>query len=67
GSPVGDNQDIIVVTSGNTTTNMTVAYCIESIYGFRPERKRSKDQRGFVVIWLVVQTDIYLTFKYVSH
>ncbi|KAE9131703.1 ABC transporter G family member 34 [Phytophthora fragariae] len=66
GVQFGDNQDIIAVTSGNVTTNMTVAHYIEKTYDFRPERKYNF-MVGLIVIWFVVQLAIYLTFKYVSH
>ncbi|OWZ06943.1 Pleiotropic drug resistance protein transporter [Phytophthora megakarya] len=66
GVQFGDNQNIISVTSGNTTTQMTVAKYIENIYDFRPERKYNF-MIGLMVIWLVVQLAIYLTLKYVSH
>ncbi|KAL4151196.1 hypothetical protein PRNP1_008145 [Phytophthora ramorum] len=62
----GDNQDVISVPSGNTTTNMTVAVYIEKTYDFRPERKYNF-MAGLLVIWVVLQVAIYLTFKYVSH
>ncbi|KAE8896503.1 hypothetical protein PF003_g19168 [Phytophthora fragariae] len=66
GVQFGDNQDIIAVTSGNVTTNMTVAHYIEKTYDFRPERKYNF-MAGLLVIWVVLQVAIYLTFKYVSH
>eukprot|EP00644_Phytophthora_capsici_P006464 jgi/Phyca11/20570/fgenesh1_pg.PHYCAscaffold_66_\ len=66
GVQFGEVQDIITVTSGNTSTDMTVAKYIEDIYDFRPERKYNF-MIGLIVIWLVVQLAIYLTFKYVSH
>ncbi|KAL7691044.1 putative pleiotropic drug resistance protein PDR/CDR [Plasmopara halstedii] len=66
GVQFGDKQDLITVTSGNTTTEMSVATYIENIYDFRPDRKYNF-MAGLIVIWLVVQLAIYLTFKYVSH
>ncbi|KAE9024442.1 hypothetical protein PR002_g11447 [Phytophthora rubi] len=66
GVQFGDNQDIIAVTSGSTTTNMTVAHYIEITYDFRPNRKYNF-MVGLIVIWVVVQLAIYLTLKYVSH
>ncbi|EGZ06373.1 pleiotropic drug resistance protein ABC superfamily [Phytophthora sojae] len=66
GVQFGDNQDIIAVTSGNTTTDMTVAHYIEITYDFRPNRKYNF-MVGLIVIWVVVQLAIYLTLKYVSH
>ncbi|KAG2794082.1 hypothetical protein PC111_g22756 [Phytophthora cactorum] len=66
GVQFGENQEIITVTSGNTSTQMTVAQYIENIYDFRPERKYNF-MVGLIVIWLVVQVAIFLTFKYVSH
>ncbi|KAG7377408.1 hypothetical protein PHYPSEUDO_011726 [Phytophthora pseudosyringae] len=66
GVQFGDNHDIISVTSGNTTTETTVSAYIEKTYDFRPERKYNF-MVGLVVIWLVVQLAIFLTFKYVSH
>ncbi|KAE8970380.1 ABC transporter G family member 37, partial [Phytophthora rubi] len=66
GVQFGDNQGIIAVTSGNVTTNMTVAHYIEKTYDFRPERKYNF-MAGLLVIWVVLQVAIYLTFKYVSH
>ncbi|KAG3231258.1 hypothetical protein PI124_g23647, partial [Phytophthora idaei] len=66
GVQFGDNQDIIAVTAGNTTTDMTVSAYIEKTYDFRPERKYNF-MAGLLVIWVVLQVAIYLTFKYVSH
>ncbi|KAH7479991.1 ABC transporter G family member 29 [Phytophthora ramorum] len=66
GAQFGDNQDVISVPSGNTTSNMTVAAYIEKTYDFRPERKYNF-MAGLLVIWVVLQVAIYLTFKYVSH
>ncbi|KAH7472627.1 ABC transporter G family member 37 [Phytophthora ramorum] len=66
GAQFGDNQDVISVPSGNTTTNMTVAAYIEKTYDFRPERKYNF-MAGLLVIWVVLQVAIYLTFKFVSH
>ncbi|GMF48228.1 unnamed protein product [Phytophthora fragariaefolia] len=66
GVQFGESQDIIAVTSGNTTTNMTVAHYIEKTYDFRPNRKYNF-MAGLIVIWFVVQLAIYLTLKYVSH
>uniref|UniRef100_H3HA15 ABC-2 type transporter transmembrane domain-containing protein n=1 Tax=Phytophthora ramorum TaxID=164328 RepID=H3HA15_PHYRM len=66
GAQFGDNQDIIAVTSGNVTTQMTVSKYIENIYDFRPDSKYNF-MVGLIVIWAVVQVAIYLTFKYVSH
>ncbi|KAE8951870.1 hypothetical protein PR003_g31420, partial [Phytophthora rubi] len=39
---------------------------IEKTYDFRPERKYNF-MAGLLVIWVVLQVAIYLTFKYVSH
>ncbi|KAL3664650.1 hypothetical protein V7S43_010399 [Phytophthora oleae] len=66
GVQFGDNQDIIAVPSGNTTTNMTVAHYVEKTYDFRPDSKYNF-MAGLLVIWVVLQVAIYLTFKYVSH
>eukprot|EP00644_Phytophthora_capsici_P007708 jgi/Phyca11/536708/estExt2_fgenesh1_pg.C_PHYCAscaffold_610002 len=66
GVQFGDNQDVIAVPSGNTTTNMTVAHYIEKTYDFRPDSKFNF-MAGLLVIWVVLQVAIYLTFKYVSH
>ncbi|KAE9165326.1 hypothetical protein PF004_g29537 [Phytophthora fragariae] len=62
GVQFGDNQGIIAVTSGNVTTNMTVAHYIEKTYDFRPERKYNF-MAGLLVIWVVLQVAIYLTFN----
>eukprot|EP00644_Phytophthora_capsici_P005485 jgi/Phyca11/512023/fgenesh2_kg.PHYCAscaffold_117_\ len=66
GVQFGEVQDIITVTSGNTSTEMTVAQYIEDIYDFRPDSKYNF-MAGLLVIWVVLQLAIYLTFKYVSH
>eukprot|EP00644_Phytophthora_capsici_P005488 jgi/Phyca11/557455/estExt2_Genewise1Plus.C_PHYCAscaffold_1170012 len=66
GVQFGEVQDIITVTSGNTTTEMTVAAYIEKTYDFRPSRKYNF-MVGLIVIWFVVQLAIFLTLKYVSH
>ncbi|KAG6614454.1 ATP-binding Cassette (ABC) Superfamily [Phytophthora cinnamomi] len=66
GVQFGYNQDIIAVTSKNVTTNMTVAHYIEKTYDFRPD-SRYNFMAGLLVIWVVLQVAIYLTFKYVSH
>ncbi|OWZ21807.1 Pleiotropic drug resistance protein transporter [Phytophthora megakarya] len=66
GVQFGEVQDIITVTSGNTSTEMTVAQYIEDIYDFRPDSKYNF-MAGLIVIWIVLQLAIYLTFKYVSH
>ncbi|EGZ06370.1 pleiotropic drug resistance protein ABC superfamily [Phytophthora sojae] len=66
GVQFGDNQDIIAVTSGNITTNVTVAHYIEKTYDFRPDSKYNF-MVGLMVTWVVLQVAIYLTFKYVSH
>ncbi|ETM48127.1 hypothetical protein L914_07293, partial [Phytophthora nicotianae] len=66
GVQFGDNDDIIAVTSGDETTDMTVAQYIEDTYDFRPNRKYNF-MVGLLVIWAVLQVAIYLTFKYVSH
>ncbi|ETI48387.1 hypothetical protein PPTG_10588 [Phytophthora nicotianae INRA-310] len=66
GVQFGDNDDIIAVTSGDETTDMTVAQYIEETYDFRPNRKYNF-MVGLIVIWAVVQLAIYLTLKYVSH
>ncbi|OWY97993.1 Pleiotropic drug resistance protein transporter, partial [Phytophthora megakarya] len=66
GVQFGYNQDIIAVTANNVTTNMTVAAYIEKTYDFRPDSRYSF-MVSLMVIWIVVQAAIYLTFKYVSH
>ncbi|ETL94885.1 hypothetical protein L917_07236, partial [Phytophthora nicotianae] len=66
GVQFGDNDGIIAVTSGDETTDMTVAQYIEETYDFRPNRKYNF-MVGLIVIWAVVQLAIYLTLKYVSH
>ncbi|POM57870.1 ABC Superfamily [Phytophthora palmivora] len=66
GVQFGEVQDIITVTSGNTSTDMTVAQYIENIYDFRPDSKYYF-MLGLIVIWVFLQLAIYLTFKYVSH
>ncbi|KAH7488924.1 ABC transporter G family member 37 [Phytophthora ramorum] len=66
GVQLGEVQDIISVTSGNTTTEMTVAQYVEDTYDFRPDSKYNF-MVGLIVIWAVLQVAIYLTFKYVSH
>ncbi|CAI5742913.1 unnamed protein product [Peronospora destructor] len=66
GVQFGEVQDIIEVTSGGVTTEVTVAKYIENIYDFRPESKYNL-MGGLLVIWIVLQIAIYVTFKYVSH
>ncbi|ETI48389.1 hypothetical protein F443_07581 [Phytophthora nicotianae P1569] len=66
GVQFGEVQDIISVTEGGVTTDMTVAQYIEDTYDFRPNRKYNF-MVGLLVIWAVLQVAIYLTFKYVSH
>ncbi|EEY60835.1 ATP-binding Cassette (ABC) Superfamily [Phytophthora infestans T30-4] len=66
GVQFGTNQDIITVTMGNASTDMTVSAYIEKTYDFRPESKYNF-MAGLLVIWVVLQVAIYLTFKYVSH
>ncbi|RAW30436.1 ABC transporter G family member 37 [Phytophthora cactorum] len=66
GVQFGEVQDIISVTEGGVTTDMTVAQYIEDTYDFRPNRKYNF-MAGLMVIWVVLQLAIYLTFKYVSH
>ncbi|RLN73396.1 hypothetical protein BBO99_00009439, partial [Phytophthora kernoviae] len=66
GVQFGDNHDVIFVTTDNVTTQTTVADYIEDIYDFRPDRKYNF-MAGLIVIWVVLQVAIYLTFKYVSH
>ncbi|KAG2504219.1 hypothetical protein JM18_009576, partial [Phytophthora kernoviae] len=66
GVQFGDRQDIITVTAKNMTMKMTVADYIEKTYDFRPNHKYDF-MVGLIVIWVVLQVAIYLTFKYVSH
>ncbi|RLN75940.1 hypothetical protein BBJ28_00024983 [Nothophytophthora sp. Chile5] len=66
GVQFGENQDLIEVTANGVTTEQTVAQYIEDTYDFRPNRKYNF-MAGLIVIWVVVQLAIYLTFKYVSH
>ncbi|KAI9979708.1 hypothetical protein PInf_028057 [Phytophthora infestans] len=66
GAQFGEVQDVISVTEGGVTTDMTVAQFIEDTYDFRPNRKYNF-MAGLLVIWAVLQVAIYLTFKYVSH
>ncbi|KAG3089266.1 ABC transporter G family member 37 [Phytophthora idaei] len=66
GVQFGEVQDVISVTEGGVTTDMTVAQYIEDTYDFRPNRKYNF-MAGLMVIWVVLQLAIYLTFKYVSH
>ncbi|KAF4030932.1 hypothetical protein GN244_ATG17253 [Phytophthora infestans] len=66
GVQFGEAQDVISVTDGGVTTEMTVAQYIEDTYDFRPNRKYNF-MAGLMVIWAVLQMAIYLTFKYVSH
>ncbi|CAH0493288.1 unnamed protein product [Peronospora farinosa] len=66
GVQFGEVQDIIEVTTGGVTTEMTVAKYVEDIYDFRPGSKYNF-MIGLIMIWLVVQLAIYLTFKYVNH
>ncbi|RLN53347.1 hypothetical protein BBP00_00009345, partial [Phytophthora kernoviae] len=66
GVQFGENQDIIAVTANNVTKQMTVADYIANTYDFRPDRKYDF-MVGLIVIWVVLQVAIYLTFKYVSH
>ncbi|KAG6615867.1 ATP-binding Cassette (ABC) Superfamily [Phytophthora cinnamomi] len=66
GVQFGNNQDIIAVTANNVTKQMTVSDYIANTYDFRPEKKYDF-MVGLIVIWIVLQVAIYLTFKYVSH
>ncbi|KAG6615866.1 ATP-binding Cassette (ABC) Superfamily [Phytophthora cinnamomi] len=66
GVQFGNNQDIIAVTAKNVTKQMTVSDYIANTYDFRPEKKYDF-MVGLIVIWIVLQVAIYLTFKYVSH
>ncbi|KAI9919868.1 hypothetical protein PsorP6_015825 [Peronosclerospora sorghi] len=66
GVQFGHVQDMITVTTNGVKTDMTVAQYIEDIYDFRPDSKYHF-MLALLVIWVVLQTAIYLTFKYVSH
>ncbi|KAE9093266.1 ABC transporter G family member 37 [Phytophthora fragariae] len=66
GVQFGNNQDIIAVTANNVTKQMTVSDYIANTYDFRPAKKYDF-MAGLIVIWIVLQVAIYLTFKYVSH
>uniref|UniRef100_H3H0F9 ABC transporter domain-containing protein n=1 Tax=Phytophthora ramorum TaxID=164328 RepID=H3H0F9_PHYRM len=66
GIQFGDKQDIIAVPVKGVPTNMTVAAYIKKTYDIHPERKYDF-MAGLLVIWVVLQLAIYLTFKYVSH
>ncbi|CAI5703641.1 unnamed protein product [Peronospora effusa] len=66
GVQFGDVQDMIQVTTNGVTSEMTVAKYIEDIYDFRPGSKYNL-MGGLLVIWIVLQIAIYVTFKYVSH
>ncbi|KAE9167612.1 ABC transporter G family member 37 [Phytophthora fragariae] len=66
GVQFGEIQDVIAVTANGVTTDMTVAEYIADTYDFRPNRKYNF-MAGLIVIWVVLQLAIYLTFKYVSH
>ncbi|KAL7999149.1 putative AAA+ ATPase domain, pigment precursor permease/Protein ATP-binding cassette sub-family G [Plasmopara halstedii] len=66
GIQFGDNHDIITVTTNGMATNMTVAAYVKKSYDFQPEHKYHF-MAGLLVIWVVLQLAIYLTFKYVSH
>ncbi|KAI9997000.1 hypothetical protein PInf_000432 [Phytophthora infestans] len=65
GVQFGEAQDVISVTDGGVTTEMTVAQYIEDTYDFRPNRKYNF-MAGLMVIWAVLQMAIYLTFKYTT-
>ncbi|EEY54093.1 ATP-binding Cassette (ABC) Superfamily [Phytophthora infestans T30-4] len=62
GVQFGEAQDVISVTDGGVTTEMTVAQYIEDTYDFRPNRKYNF-MVGLMVIWAVLQMAIYLTFN----
>ncbi|CAH0475178.1 unnamed protein product [Peronospora belbahrii] len=66
GVQFGDVQDLVAVTTDGVTTDVTVAKYIEDIYDFRPDSKYNF-MAGLLVIWIVLQLAVYLTFKYVSH
>ncbi|KAL4145884.1 hypothetical protein PRNP1_011757 [Phytophthora ramorum] len=66
GIQFGDKQDIIAVPVKGVPTNMTVVAYIKKTYDFHPERNYDF-MAGLLVIWVVLQLAIYLTFKYVSH
>ncbi|KAE9136600.1 ABC transporter G family member 37 [Phytophthora fragariae] len=66
GIQFGDDQHMIAVTTNGTTVNKTVAEYIHKTYDYHPERKYDF-MAGLLVIWVVLQVAIYLTFKFVSH
>ncbi|KAF1785235.1 P-loop containing nucleoside triphosphate hydrolase [Phytophthora cactorum] len=66
GGPVRRGPGRLLCDGGRVTTDMTVAQYIEDTYDFRPNRKYNF-MAGLMVIWVVLQLAIYLTFKYVSH
>ncbi|RLN86208.1 hypothetical protein BBJ28_00027049 [Nothophytophthora sp. Chile5] len=66
GMQFGENHDTITVMANGVATEQTVAEYIAATYDFRPNRKYNF-MAGLIVIWVVVQLAIYLTFKYVSH
>ncbi|ETO84519.1 ATP-binding Cassette (ABC) Superfamily [Phytophthora nicotianae] len=66
GVQFGNNQDLVLVDTGNATKQMTVSDYIAHTYDFHPELKYNF-MAGLLVIWAVLQVAIYLTFKYVSH
>ncbi|KAL4146219.1 hypothetical protein PRNP1_012089 [Phytophthora ramorum] len=63
GVQFGYNQDVIAVTANNVTKQMTVSDYIANTYDFRPDN-RYNYMGGLLVIWIVLQVAIYLTFKY---
>ncbi|KAE8976689.1 hypothetical protein PR001_g24193 [Phytophthora rubi] len=66
GMQFGKIQDVIAVTVNGVMTDMTVAEYIADTYDFRPNCKYNF-MAGLIVIWVVLQLAIYLTFKYVGH
>uniref|UniRef100_M4B7Q5 ABC transporter domain-containing protein n=1 Tax=Hyaloperonospora arabidopsidis (strain Emoy2) TaxID=559515 RepID=M4B7Q5_HYAAE len=62
GVQFGEVQDVIAVTTEGVTTEMTVAQYIEDIYDFRPD-SRYNFMLALIIIWLVLQVAIYLTFN----
>ncbi|KAG6967188.1 hypothetical protein JG688_00006420, partial [Phytophthora aleatoria] len=62
GIQFGDNQDILTVTTKGVASNMTVAAFVKKTYDFHPERKYDF-MVGLIVVWLVLQLAIYLTFN----
>jgi len=64
GSQFGDRTaSYVTLTSGK---NVTVATYIETEYDFRPD-DRYYFMLALILFWVVIQTFIYLTLKYVSH